>query len=73
MTGKKREPHFDDEARDTVVADSFTVDFCEHGYGRLAFWHDGERHPFAVAYFEPNATIQFAAMLADNIRTEGRA
>jgi hypothetical protein len=55
------------------MADSFTVDICEHGFGMLALWKDGANHPFAVAQFGPSAIAEIAAVFAQAMQVEGHA
>ena len=71
MTEQTRE-HFEDHI-DVVVADSFTVTFCEHGYGQIGFWIEGEKQPFAVAYFSPADTPEIARVFIDAIKPAGNA
>lgn len=63
----------DDDDVDIVRADSFTVDFCEHGYGEIAFWFEGEDRPFAIAYFTPSAVIDLARVFTEAIKPVGNA
>jgi len=63
----------DEDHIDVVVADSFTVDFCEHGYGQIGFWINGEKRPFAVAYFPPHAVPDLARLFAEAVKPMGHA
>lgn len=56
-----------------MIASSFTIDFCDHGYGLLSLFMEGEEEPFAVAYFAPGSTIDLAHYFASNVRVEGSA
>lgn len=56
-----------------MVADHYTVDFCEHGYGQIAFFHKDAKQPFAVAYFGPSAMFDMANIFVDAIETKGNA
>ncbi len=65
--------HSSEEPTAALIADSFEVNFCEHGHGRLAFFRDGEADPFAIAYFGPGAVIDMARLFADAMKVEGHA
>lgn len=73
MTDAREDQDEDEDHIDIVVADSFTVDFCEHGYGQIGFWHEGEKRPFAIAYFKPESTPDLARLFADAMKVEGHA
>jgi hypothetical protein len=68
-----RLPDDPDDDRDTVVADSFTIGSCEHGHGHIAFWHDDEKAPFAVAYFTPASAVAIARALIASVPAQGKA
>jgi hypothetical protein len=68
-----REHFRDDDMTDIVVADSFSIDFCQHGYGQISLFHDGEKRPFAVVHFGPDATFDMAGFFAIAAKCEGSA
>lgn len=61
------------DVAEIVVADSFTIGFCKHGYGHIGFWMDGEKQPFAVAYFGPDNTPELARAFFQAVQPEGHA
>ena len=65
--------HDEEDHIDVVVADLFTVDFCEQGYGQIGFWIEGEKRPFAIAYFPPNSVPDLARLFAEAIKPMGHA
>jgi len=61
------------EPVDTVVADSFTVEACRHGYGQIGFWLEGSNRPFAVAYFSPDTIPAIVRMFIEALPVKGHA
>lgn len=62
-----------DDDHDTVVADSFTIRSFDPEHGQISLWLDGDKTPFAIAYFTADSAIQIARALLAVLPAAGRA
>lgn len=58
---------------ETVVADYFAIEFCEHGHAAIYFFWEGRKAPFAIAYVGPDGITEVVKQCTDNMKPQGSA